>query len=63
MASTTDYAVLSVAAYISSKSTLNQIPAPTGWERLPGELGYKLGTSGFEVAAYRNSLTNEIVIH
>ena len=60
MATTIDYALLSGAAYYDTRSPINRFPLPQNWgvfSRIPAD-----AMTGFEASAYRNALTNEIVI-
>ena len=64
MASTLEYALMSAAAYDSTRSKDNKTPFPEGWgwSELPGFQHFADPVSGFEFAAYMNAATNEIVI-
>ena len=62
MASTLEYALMSAAAYDSTRRTNNKTPYPAGWNELPGFQHFADPVSGFEFAAYMNTDTNEIVI-
>ena len=60
MATTNEYALLAGASYIDTRSEINRFPVPKDWgvaSRIPQD-----ASTGFEASAYKNSLTNEIVI-
>ena len=60
MATTTEYALLAGASYYDTRPQVNRFPLPTDWiviSRVPQD-----GSTGFEASAFKNSLTNEIVI-
>jgi hypothetical protein len=60
MATTIDYALLAGASYYDTRTDKNRFSLPKDWDyfsRVPQD-----ATSGFEVAAFKNLLTNEIVI-
>ncbi|HLC44634.1 MAG TPA: hypothetical protein VJK50_02220 [Patescibacteria group bacterium] len=60
MATTIEYALLAGASYYDTRADINRFPIPKDWDllsRIP-----ESSTSGFEASAYRNALTNEIVI-
>ncbi len=60
MATTIEYALLAGASYYDTRTAINRFPAPKDWavvSRIPEN-----STTGFEASAYKNSLTNEIVI-
>lgn len=60
MATTIDYALLAGASYYDTRTDKNRFSLPKNWgyvSRVPQD-----ATSGFEVATFKNSLTNEIVI-
>lgn len=60
MSTTDEYAQLAGASYYDTRPANNHFPLPQNWgvfSRIPTDLA-----TGFEASAYRNVLTNEIVI-
>ncbi|MEZ0231476.1 MAG: calcium-binding protein [Methylophilaceae bacterium] len=60
MATIIDYALLAGASYYDTRAALNRFPVPANWSvysRVPEDK-----STGFEASAYKNELTNEIVI-
>lgn len=56
-----EYALMAGYVYRSTRTEINGIPKPTGWEPLPGELGYRSDVlTGFEATAQKNG--SDIVI-
>ena len=60
MPTTIQYALLAGASYHDTRVDLNRFPIPNGWNVV--SLVPQDSSSGFEASAYRNPLTNEIVI-
>ena len=60
MITTIEYALLAGASYIDTRSITNRFPIPKNWS-LDSSVPQNAST-GFEASAYKNSLTNEIVI-
>lgn len=60
MATTSEYTLLSGASYRDTRANLNRFPIPQDWNVV--SLVPQDGATGFEASAYRNTLTNEIVI-
>jgi hypothetical protein len=60
MGTTIEYALLAGSSYYDTRKATNRFPVPKDWSlysRIPEN-----STTGFEASAYKNSLTNEIVI-
>lgn len=64
MATKEDYAALSAIVYNNVRPDANKLTTlPPNWEPLPPPLGSSNDAStGFTAAAYRNTVTKEIVI-
>jgi hypothetical protein len=60
MATTIEYALLAGASYRDTRADLNRFPIPNGWG--VASIVPQDNSTGFEASAYRNSLTNEIII-
>ena len=60
MATTIEYALLAGVSYRDTRADLNRFPIPNGWSVV--SIVPQDNSTGFEASAYRNSLTNEIVI-
>lgn len=60
MATTIEYALLAGASYHDTRADLNRFPIPENWSVI--SLIPQDPSTGFEASAYRNSLTNDIVI-
>ena len=60
MITTIEYALLAGASYIDTRSITNRFPIPKNWS-LDSSVPQNAST-GFEASAYKNSLTNEIII-
>lgn len=60
MTTIVDYALLAGAAYFDTRSEINRIPSPKGWDeysRIPENKD-----TGFEASAYKKNDGSEIVI-
>lgn len=60
MATTIEYALLAGASYYDTRADLNRFPLPQNWSYVSRVL--QDTTTGFEASAFKNLLTNEIVI-
>ncbi|CUS32166.1 hypothetical protein COMA1_10471 [Candidatus Nitrospira nitrosa] len=60
MATTIEYALLASDSYHDTRADLNRFPIPNGWSVV--SIVPEDNSTGFETSAYRNSLTNEIII-
>ncbi|MDH5669553.1 MAG: hypothetical protein OEY86_16260 [Nitrospira sp.] len=60
MATTIEYALLAGASYRDTRAPLNRFPIPSDWSVI--SIVPQDNSTGFEASAYRNSMTNEIVI-
>jgi hypothetical protein len=60
MPTTIEYALLAGDSYHDTRADLNRFPVPVNWSVF--SLVPQDPSTGFEASAYRNSLTNEIVI-
>jgi hypothetical protein len=60
MVTAIEYALLTGASYHDTRADLNRFPIPAGWSVI--SLVPEDQLTGFEASAYRNSLTNDIVI-
>jgi Ca2+-binding RTX toxin-like protein len=60
MATTIEYALLAGVSYNDTRADLNRFPIPENWSVI--SLVPQDQSTGFEASAYRNSLTNDIVI-
>src|SRR5688572_27250543 len=60
MATTIEYALLAGASYRDTRADLNRFSIPANWNVV--SIVPQDNTTGFEASAYRNSLTNDIVI-
>jgi hypothetical protein len=60
MAITIEYALLAGASYPDTRADFNRFPIPENWNVI--SLVPQDQSTGFEASAYRNSLTNDIVI-
>jgi len=58
MASTTEYALMAGASYISTRAPINRLPAPSGWIEIEGD--WIVRSSGFEATYFTKG--SEIVI-
>jgi hypothetical protein len=60
MATTIEYALLAGASYRDTRADLNRFPIPANWNVV--SIVPQDNATGFEASAYRNSLTNGIII-
>ena len=60
MPTTIQYALFAGASYHDTRADLNRFPIPNDWNVV--SLVPQDSSTGFEASAYRNPLTNEIVI-
>src|SRR5262245_57820817 len=60
MPTTIDYALLAGASYRDTRADLNRFPIPANW--IVVSLIPQDPSTGFEASAYRNTMTNDIVI-
>jgi len=60
MITTIEYALLAGASYYDTREDINRFPLPQNWSYISRVL--QDTATGFEASAYKNALTNEIVI-